>query len=182
MECAARVALWAMGPVALFFAISACGSGSDDAGGRGNHDFRPVSDTGVLFTPEDLAAVGYKTSKEYGVDGLPGATAAIFGFWRPTGGDPIDYEIRFYPSHAEAVDLGTASAEEGSGKDAVLNAERATYKEGVTDRRSVIGQTPSGAGPKYADYAIFNNIVMLCAGADSGQSIERCGLLALALE
>ena len=36
-------------------------------------------------------------------------------------------------------------------------------------------------GTKFASYAIFGNIVMLCQGADAETSLERCGLLANAL-
>ena len=176
-----RAVLAASWLVALTIAISACSTGSDAAGAPRDRKFQQVSDDGPVFTPNDLAAIGFRTSKEYSAEGLAGATDAVFGFWRPPGGDPIDYEIRFYASHDDAVILGTEPAREGSGEDAVLDAEKAAYKEGVRDRRMIIGASRSGTGPKYGDYAIVNNLVMLCAGADSGQSLERCSLLASAL-
>ncbi len=38
-----------------------------------------------------------------------------------------------------------------------------------------------GIGPKYQDYAIVDNLVMLCQGGQASQSLERCSLLADAL-
>ncbi len=40
------------------------------------------------------------------------------------------------------------------------------------------GGARSGIGPKFASYAIFGNIVMLCQGADPEMSLERCELMA----
>lgn len=39
----------------------------------------------------------------------------------------------------------------------------------------------SGIGPKYEDYAIVDNLVMLCQGGQTSQSLEHCSLLADAL-
>ena len=121
------------------------------------------------------------------MEGLPGATAAIFGFWRIPSGDPIDYEVRFYENHSDAVELGTDLAEEGSGADAVLDDDDATYKEGVKDRRMIVGSgigggARSGIGPRYGGYAIYGNVIMLCGGAAGEQALERCELLSNALE
>jgi len=35
---------------------------------------------------------------------------------------------------------------------------------------------------KYGDFVIFGNMVILCEGDDSGQSLERCELLLDALD
>ena len=85
------------------------------------------------------------------------------------------------------MDLGTALAEEGSGPDAVLDDDDATYKEGVKDRRMIVGSgigggARSGTGPRYGSYAIYGNMVMLCAGAVGEQALDRCEELANALE
>ncbi len=153
--------------------IAACGSGGSDV------EFERIQDTGSVLTPENVFAAGFRESKTYSVEGLPGASDAMFGFWRASGGDPLDYELRFYASHGDAVSLGTAPAEEGTGDDAVLDAESATYKEGVQDRRTIIGAgggggARSGIGPKYADFVIYNNVVILCPGGQVEQSHERC--------
>ena len=163
-----------------------CGStdgGNTDSAPQG---FQQVTDLEMIFEPDDLSAIGFKKARNYDLEGLPGASEAIFGFWRIASGDPIDYEVRFYPNHADAVQLGTALAEEGSGTDAVLDADEATYKEGVKDRRMIVGSgigggARSGTGPRYGGYAIYGNIVMLCAGAAGDQALERCEELATAL-
>ena len=130
--------------------------------------------------------------KDYNVEGLDHAVAAFYGFWRPPGENPMDYEVRVYPSHEDAVEFGTALADEGSGRDAVLTSNKATWVEGVRERRSTGGPgggaaqggpgARSGHAPRYGDYAIFGNLIMLCEGSDSGQSLERCGALAAEIE
>lgn len=145
--------------------------------------FPKVSDPGQTITVEMLRSTAFKESKEYSVEGLPGATIVIYGFLRVGDGDPYEYEVRFYESHDQAVDLGTALAIEGTGKTAILNADDATYKEGVKNRRVIIGSgvgggARSGIGPKFGSFAIFGNVVMLCQGSGEAQSIERCALLA----
>ena len=54
--------------------------------------------------------------QEYNVEGLTAATGAWFGWWRVGGGDPMDFEVRFYRSHEDAVEYGTPFAKEASGK------------------------------------------------------------------
>ena len=174
-----------VGSVAIA-SLVACGS-SDDAGdSSAQQGFQQVMDIDTTFEPDDLSAIGFKKARNYDLEGLPGASEAIFGFWRIASGDPIDYEVRFYANHADAVNLGTPLAEEGSGADAVLDEDEATYKEGVKDRRMIVGSgigggARSGTGPRYGGYAIYGNIVMLCAGAAGEQALERCEELATAL-
>ena len=166
--------------------IIACGSSENIADNTSEQGFQQVMDIGQTFDPDDLNAIGFKKARSYDLEGLPGASEAIFGFWRIASGDPIDYELRFYDDHADAVELGTALAEEGSGADAILDEDDATYKEGVKDRRMIVGSgigggARSGTGPRYGGYAIYGNIVMLCAGAAGEQALERCEELATAL-
>ena len=171
----------------LVFVSWACGSDGDDAGGATSAEFQQVMESETVFTPDHLDEIGFKKSRSYDLEGLPGASDAIFGFWRIASGDPIDYEVRFYANHGDAVELGTALAEEGSGPDAVLDDDDATYKEGVKDRRMIVGSgigggARSGTGPRYGSYAIYGNMVMLCAGAVGEQALDRCEELANALE
>ncbi|MCH7983168.1 MAG: hypothetical protein J4O01_04275 [Chloroflexi bacterium] len=166
-----------IGMLFVLISASACGGGSSD------QLFQQISDPGQTITVDTLRSTTFKESREYSVEGLPGATYVSYGFLRVGGRDPYEYEIRFYESHRLAVELGTALAIEGTGKTAILNADDATYKEGVKNRRVIIGSgvgggARSGIGPKFGSYAIFGNIVMLCQGSDKAQSIERCGLLA----
>ncbi len=166
----------------LALAATACGSGDAASAAA----FTQVSDSGATFTLDDLMVIGFKESRTYPLDGLPGASDAVFGFWRVPNGDPVDYEVRFYRNHEDAVLLGRAIADEGSGDDAILDDVEATYPHGAKDRRVVVGfggggGQSSGIGPKYGDYAIFDNLVVLCGGGTSGQSLERCGFLAEAI-
>ncbi|MEE8046156.1 MAG: DUF6810 family protein [Dehalococcoidia bacterium] len=159
----------------------ACGSseGEDDS-------FSKISDPGKVFSLDDLIATPYKEVSNYSTEGLPGASDVSFGFMKIGNGEPYDYEVRFYESHQAAVDIGTAMANEGTGADAILSEDDATYKPGVKNRRTIIGGgvgggARSGIGPKFGSYAIFGNIVMLCQGSDVETSLERCGLMAKAL-
>ena len=166
--------------------LIACGSTDGATTNSAEQGFQQVMDIEMTFDPDDLSAIGFKKARSYDLEGLPGASDAIFGFWRIASGDPIDYEVRFYANHADAVALGTALAEEGSGADAVLDEDEATYKEGVKDRRMIVGSgigggARSGTGPRYGGYAIYGNIVMLCAGAAGDQALERGEELATAL-
>ena len=158
------------------FAV-ACGSGSG-SDGSSNADLLPkVTASDRIFTEDDFLAVGLKKSKTYDVTGLTGATSAIYGFWKPDGTEPVDYEIRFYPSHQEAVSSGTFFADEVTGPDGAVAEDDVTWNEGTRDRRTS-GFTFGGGGGslavKYADYIIHSNVIMLCQGRDSVQSLGRC--------
>lgn len=137
----------------------------------------------------DFMDVGFKTDRQYDIAELPAGVDAWMGFW---GSDPYSrkqYELRFYPSHEDAVEHGPALAEEVTGEDAEEYRKNPTWKEGAKDRwQSAIGATgaihgpmPSGPSPKYGDYVIFGNVLMLCEGSDSGQGLERCEALIRAL-
>ena len=69
-----------------------------------------VTDVDQIFTIDDFKTVGFKKSKEYKVDELPGATSAFYGFIKnklDPDDQKIDYEIRFYANHSDAVQIGT---------------------------------------------------------------------------
>jgi len=175
------IALVVLTAATSFLLLAACGSGEDE-----ESLFPQISDTGHILTLDDLLDTAYKESSNYSTDGLPGATDVSYGFLRVDGGDPYDYEVRFYESHQSAIDQGTAMAIEGTGESAILSEDDATYKHGVKNRRTIIGGgtgggARSGIGPKFASYAIFENVVMLCQGSDAETSIKRCGLLATTL-
>ena len=170
------IPLLALAALLSVFTI-ACGSGSG-AGSAGNGDLPPkITASDRIFTEEDFLSVGLKKSKEYDVAGLTGATSAIYGFWKPDGTEPVDYEIRFYPSHQEAVSSGTFFADEVTGPDGAVAEDDVTWNEGTRDRRTS-GFTFGGGGGslavKYADYIIHSNVIMLCQGRDSIQSLGRC--------
>ncbi len=167
------------------FIVPACGSAGDTTG---MESFQRVSPASRTYSIDDFLAVGFKKSKHYDVEGLPEATDAWFGFWRPEGNQPVEYELRFYASHEDAVEHGTALAAEVTGKDAVLISDLVTWNEGASDRRRMAGDPsnlPGGGAERvvarYGDFAIFGDVVMLCEGTDSAQSMERCAALIDAL-
>lgn len=167
--------------VVIAVVLASCGSETEAT------PFVQVRDTGKIFNPDHLNAIRFKESKEYSVETLPGATDAIFGFWTIKNGSILDFEVRFYPTAADAELMGTAPADEGTGDDAILDEESASFKDGVKDRRTIIGSGEggggrSGIGPKYADYVIYNNLVILCPGGQVEQSHERCCEFIEALE
>ncbi len=145
----------------------------------------------TIFSYESLSSIGFKKSREYKVEGLTNAVSAYYGFVK--GNPEIDYEIRFYKSHSDAIEFGTSFAEERTGEDAVLKKDAATWKEGVKDARSCAGNphgTVSKGGTaniahdiqncmhvKYADYIIYGNMVMLCAGWESEGSFRNCEII-----
>ena len=139
--------------------------------------FSKITETGTIFTTEDFLSIGFKQSKDYDVTELPGATSAIYGFWKPDGGESVDYEIRFYPTHHDAVSNGIFFADEVTGTDAVVASKDVTWKEGTRDRRTSPSPNHGTGGSivaKYADYAIYSNVIILCQGLDKDQSLGRC--------
>ncbi len=161
-----------------------CGS---DTTGNGNDAPPPIteSETRIFDRPDilssdDLVELGLKASKQYDVETLPGGVEARLLFWRVLN-TPVEFEARFYESHAAAIDLGTAPAEEGSGEDAVLDVDKADYKEGVKDRRSIFDFRGT-IKPKYGTYAIYANMVLLCEGRDDDEAWNRCAALIQALD
>ena len=174
----------------LAVVLVACGSDGDDGsvngesesdsgGSSGNTESR-IFDRAVTLAGDDLVSVGLKAGKNYDVSTLPGGVSAGLFFWR-INNIAVQYEARFYESHSQAVELGTAPAEEGSGEDAILDEDDAVYQEGVRDRRTVFDfrGTPR---PRYGAYAIYANMVLLCEGKDDAESWDRCSQVIQALE
>ncbi len=166
--------------------VSSCGS--DDSVAEG---IPRISDPGRILAIEDLQAVGFKKSKTYDVEGLIGADSAYFGFWALDAYDRKDYEVRFFPSHSDAVELGTAQADERSGEDAVLGEDEMSWPQGVKDARACKGDVGSGPvshgigsckSPKYWDYSIYANLILLCSGGDVETARKLCNDLLAELE
>ena len=181
-----RYARWlAMWPIAILAVFALLGTACGDEGSS-VAAFEQISDTGAIHAVESLPSIGFKQSRSYSLEGLPAATAAIYGFWRKPGRDPVDYEVRVYDSHADAIEFGIELAEEGTGKDAVLKESLARFKGGIRDRRVITGGGQGGGarsstGPRYASYAVIDNLIVLCQGGAESQSLERCAEFADAL-
>lgn len=95
------------------------------------------------ITLEQLESAGYKKSKELVVESLPGARAAWYGFFNRK-----DIEVRFYDTHAAALELGVAPA---------YAATQAPKRRGGGDRGAGHGGITG-----YNAYLVAGNVVMLC--------------------
>ena len=173
----------ALGSLALA-AIFAAGCGSDDGAGSSAAEQQQITASERIFSVDDLKIAGYKASKQYDVTDLPGAVDAWFGFFKADGQNPIDYEVRFYGSHEDAVALGVSMADEASGEDALLDEETTSWQVGLNDRKKLAsGGTADLAawsgkiGTKYGDYVVLGNMVLLCEGTDSATALEHCEAL-----
>ena len=168
------------------FLSTACGSSGPEK--LDERAFQKVTPSDSAYAIQDLAPIGFKKDKQYDVEGLPAGVDAWSGFWGPGPYDRTDFEVRFYASHQDAVEFGTPLAEEVTGEDAGLHRDNPTWKEGAKDRwrsSSVVGLTrglQSGRlGPRYLDFAIYANMVILGEGEDSAAALARCALLVDAL-
>lgn len=131
---------------------------------------------GMDLSIKNFEGERFKQAKEYDVSELPDATAAYLLFFTPPDSDPIQYEIRVYPDHTSALQNGVSYAEEVSSEDALLRSVDVRWTEGTKDRRG--GGAFSGQlTPMYGDYAVAGNVIMLCEGRSSEQSLERCAEL-----
>ena len=100
---------------------------------------RLITRPGATYTIDDLVAVGYKKNKQFEVDQVPGANDIWYGFFQQK-----DIEIRFYDSHAAALELGVELAEE-------VIAKKAGQRDFLIP---VVNLYPA--------YAVVGNTVMLC--------------------
>ncbi len=148
-----------------------------------------ITSSEKIYTFDDLKEMGFKKNREYDIEQLPGATEAYFGFWGIKRSESKDYEVRFYSSHSDAVNLGESLAIEVSGNDAIIAKDETTWKEGSKDRRQVgggvdkgsLGLQATGIFPKYGNYVIYGNMVILCEGQE-GIALETCWDLINAIE
>lgn len=144
----------------LFFVLSttACSSSDDvessDLGTTGEEGLRLTTKPDANYTIDDLTAVGYKKNKQFDVETVPGATDIWYGFFQQQ-----DIEVRFYESHAAAIELGVEPAE------------------------MVIGRSAGQRDPLipvvnlYPAYAVVGNTIMLCE-----RQLSTCEALIEALE
>ena len=158
----------------------AAACGTDD--GAGSSGIQPISDISQTFTLDDLTAFGFKKSKTYDLEGLTGAVAVYYGFWDTDPYDRKDYEVRFYPSHEDAVNIGTALADERL-VPAKLKDDTSSWPQGLKDARLCGGDEASGpvshgiqscTQARYKTYFIYGNMILLCSGGDESQAEERC--------
>ncbi|HJN58824.1 MAG TPA: hypothetical protein QF601_01680, partial [Dehalococcoidia bacterium] len=100
----------------------------------------------TIFSYDSLTKVGFKKNKSYDVENLPQADSAYFGWKEINTEGPKDFEIRIYKSHEDAILHGTSFAEEGAGEKAVIRKGDARWKEGIKDRRIMVGGSTGSSG------------------------------------
>jgi hypothetical protein len=157
--------------------------------------FEQVIDKGNILSSKDFFDIGFNEYKEYNVSKLTEATEAWYGYWGPDEDNVKYYELRFYPDHSTAVSEGTPFAKDATGDDAKLKRQETMWRVGLPDRKqdascqqrynlqrsSLRGECGSRVS-KYADYIIFNNVVMLCEGKDSNEAFKLCHSLVNSLK
>ena len=91
--------------------IVACGSSNGEPLLNDDPELDAVQITlpDSVFTADDVAAVGWKKSKELSPETLPGVTSVWYGFYQQR-----DVEVRVYASQGEAISLGQELAEVAS--------------------------------------------------------------------
>jgi hypothetical protein len=147
-----------------------------------------VVDDGKIYTSKDFFDAGFKEYKEYNVSKLTSATEAWYGFWGPDEDNVKYYELRFYPDHSTALSEGKAFAEDATGKDAILGRKDTMWRVGLSDRKVNVLKTSHGSyaernetvphtASKYAEYVIYDNVIMLCEGVKIEDSYKHCSNL-----
>ena len=102
--------------------------------------FEQITPGDTVYKMDNLKSLGIKKGKKYKVEGLDKATDAIFAFYKKPGTkEAIEYEIRFYSNHDDAVNAGIPMAKERVGPNAKLKKEYATWDEGLKDARQCGG-------------------------------------------
>jgi len=137
-----------------------------------------VTPSDHTYMIEDLETAGLKTLHHYDVAELPEASDAWHLSFKPLG-VYLEYEARFYPSHEDAVEHGTAWAETASGEDAIVIGDEVWWEEGGTHRRKCsrgAGTPHSGCSysARYGDFIILGNMVLLCEGPNSHEALLAC--------
>lgn len=138
-------------PGLLLALAIACGGGgestddvSDVEAGTSPFDAPLITNAIATYTVDDLVSFGYKKSRQIDTELLPNAQDAWYGFFNQK-----DIEVWVYETHQDALDFGVDLAEE------IFGAKRAP-KVGIS-----VLPTERFVN-KYAAYAVFGNLVMLC--------------------
>ena len=131
-----------------------------------------ITDSGIIFSMQEIKEMGFKKNHEYKVDDLPGAVSAYFGFIKNDLGDPEDYEIRFYNNHSDAIELGIKYTDNVTGENGCISKDCALWEEGLKHR---IRMSDLGTlHPKYMSYIVYNNFILMCPGYDEGEALSKC--------
>ena len=153
----------------------ACGSSNESHGST----FLKINPDQAIRDLNSFDGARFKLAKEYDISELPMASAAYMGYFTPPDSEPIQYELRIYPDHTSAVEKGLEYVAEVTGPEALLRSTDVRWDQGTKDRRGG-GFHRGGLTPLYGDYVIVGNVIMLCEGRDSDQSLSRCESLLFA--
>ena len=143
-----------------------------------------VIDNGEIYSSKDFFDAGFNEYKEYNVSKLTGSTEAWYGYWGLDEDNVLYYELRFYPDHSTAVSEGTPFAEDATGEDAKLKRQDTMWRVGLAERKNSEAEYTANSLSadkrgrtrlaRYADYIIFNNVIILCEGEDSKEAFKIC--------
>ena len=136
--------------MAVLIAFAACGSEGPASSGDepqlrdadsqgGLLEDRLITNASKNYTMDDLAAIGFKKSKQFSTETLPRATDIWYGFFNQR-----DIEVRVYESHEDALEFGVEPAEIAI-----------DFKPGQTDYLIPVVN-------RYPAFAVVGNMVMLC--------------------
>ena len=167
-------------PLMVVIAIGIFESSCSSNDSAGEDIFSQINADQTFRDLSNFEKAPFKLAKEYDVSALPMANAAYMGYFTPPDSEPIQYELRIYPDHVSAVEKGIEYAEEVTGAEALLRSSDVRWDEGTKDRRGG-GAFRGRLTPLYGDYAVIGNVIMLCEGRDSTQSLNRCEALLLAV-
>jgi hypothetical protein len=137
--------LIALALAAISIPVIACGSSNGDESASDSVaepelDAIQMTLPDSVFTADDVAAAGWKKSKELSSETLPGATSVWYGFYQQR-----DVEVRVYESQDKAIRLGQDLADTATGRN----------KPQLTSMQN-------GTRTSYMSYAIVGNLILLC--------------------
>ena len=128
---------------AISISVVACGS----LNGEPELEAVQITLPDSVFTADDVAAVGWKKSKELSPETLPGVTSVWYGFYQQR-----DVEVRVYESQGEAISLGQEIADVASGR----------RKPNTMIDSGAITNAQTNTRTSYLSYAIVGNLILLC--------------------
>ena len=132
--------------------VVACGSSNSDGSASdsvADPDLDAIQITlpDGVFTADDVAAVGWKKSKELSPETLPGVTSVWYGFYQQR-----DVEVRVYESQDKAISVGQELADLHSGR----------RKPSSMIDSGAITNAQTSTRTSYLSYAIVGNLILLC--------------------
>jgi len=148
--------------------------------------FLKIDPTSRIYTLQSLLDVGFKRNKTYSIVNLDSAIEAHHGFFGLDPYNRLEYEVRFYPDHATAMSIGVDFADEATGDNAVILKDVQRWDEGLKERRQCAGDGGHHSGkcdnPKYFNYVVVGNMIMLCQGKSTAESHQACADLMQSVE